>query len=299
MTTRPVTLLDVLGAAQAGHVPLAPETAGYLTLGVADALAAAPRAPEATDVVLSEDGDVEVLARAPASPRAAEMAARSMLSQLLGVAGNRAPALSAAAKRRANAGPSAFVVELEAALIPVNRAAARRTLARLFRDTARVRGDAAEIPYTPPHTAQVQSDAEAEPPGIDEGPLEQDASIVIGELSMPITADFDPSIPIATRSSADSSGQRPKGAADAAVPPGRGAAPSRPPGPVDASLGRDAADDPLEQLTPPGRDVRPKRPRSKGKGGTIFLAGLVLLGVCVTLWLYLQHPEFFVGQHPR
>jgi hypothetical protein len=289
MTTRPVTLLDVLGAAQAGQVALAPETAGYLTLGVADALAATPRAPEATDVVLSEDGAVEVLAGGSASPRAAEMAARSMLSQLLGVAGNRAPALSAAAKKRANEGPAHFVVELEAALIPVNRAAARRTLARLFRETARVRGDAAEIPYTPPRSTEslgtkphAGDDAED-----DFGPLEQDASIVIGELSMPITADFDPSVPIPNRKS-PAAGARPVSTATGSNPASVRPAAAEP---EDAPFGADED----ESRGPPGRDLRPRRPRAQSRGGTYFLAGLVFLGLSVLGWLYLQHPEFFVG----
>jgi hypothetical protein len=281
MTTRPVTLLDVLGAAQAGHVALAPETAGYLTLG------------EATDILLSESGGVEVLARTPASARSAETAARSMLSQLLSVAGNRAPALSAAAKKRSGSGPASLVAELEAALIPVNRAAAGRTLARLFRETARVRGDALEIPYTPPRsTASLESTHGDLADEHDGRPLEQDASIVIGELSMPITADFDPSIPIATRPPRDGAA-RPAAASSLSSSDLLGRDREREEDEASAlGLGAPAADD---TEIPPGRDFRPRRPRARGRSGTYFLAGLVLLGLCVLLWLYLQHPEFFLG----
>src|SRR6185503_20849507 len=58
--------------------------------------------------------------------------------KLLDASGSGTPALTAAAKRKPGNGLPALVEELEAALIPVNRAAGRRALARLARETKRV-----------------------------------------------------------------------------------------------------------------------------------------------------------------
>src|SRR5207344_741005 len=52
--------------------------------------------------------------------------------------GSQTPALGAAARRKPGAGLRALVEEIEAALIPVNRAAGRRALARLAREVKRV-----------------------------------------------------------------------------------------------------------------------------------------------------------------
>lgn len=288
MNARPVTLLDVLGAAQSGQVALAPESAGYLALGLADALAAAPRAPEATEVVLTDTGQVEVLSRTPASDRAAEAAARSLLGQLLGVAGSTAPALTAAARRALAGGAAHLVRDIEAALIPVNRSAAKRALARLHRETARVRGDAPEIPYTPPRSTEALSPT---PTDRDHLPdvLEQDGSIVIGELSMPIGADFDPSIPLAVG---------PRGAAKSSPPPPADAVASalREPPPArsqTASVRPEQADRDDREASGRGWDPRP--PRARTRTGTYLAAGLVVVGLAVLIWLYLRHPELITG----
>lgn len=282
MNARPVTLLDVLGAAQSGQVALAPESAGYLALGLADALVAAPRAPEATEVILAENGQVDVLSRAPASDRAAEAAARSLLGQLLGVAGSSAPALSSAAKRALSSGPSAVVRDIEAALIPVNRAAAKRALARLHRETARVRGDALEIPYTPPRAADAHAPT---PTDRDHLPdvLEQDGSIVIGELSMPIGADFDPSVPLPVG---------PRGTKASPPPPSDAVAdalrepPASPPAaPSSRPESRDRDD----------RGWQPRPPRARTRTGTYLAAALVVVGLGLLIWVYLRHPELITG----
>lgn len=280
MNARPVTLLDVLGAAQAGKVALAPESAGYLALGLADALVAAARAPEATEVVLSENGQVEVLSRTPASDRAAEAAARSLLGQLLGVAGSSAPALSAAARRALAGSPAHLVRDIEAALIPVNRAAAKRALARLHRDTSRVRGDAPEIPYTPPRSADALTPSRTDRDHLPEV-LEQDASIVIGELSMPVGADFDPSIPIPVG---------PRKTTPSAPPP-RGED-------VASALQEPPPEAPEADPSPRAPSLRgwePKPPRARSRTGTYLAGGLVFLGLGVLIWLYLQHPELITG----
>ena len=52
--------------------------------------------------------------------------------------GSQTAALSAVARRPPSVGPQALAAELEAALIPLNRAASRRALARLAREVKRV-----------------------------------------------------------------------------------------------------------------------------------------------------------------
>ena len=65
-------------------------------------------------------------------------ACAAILAKLLDASGSATPALTASARRKAGAGLPALVAELEAALIPVNRAAGRRALARLAREVKRV-----------------------------------------------------------------------------------------------------------------------------------------------------------------
>jgi hypothetical protein len=68
----------------------------------------------------------------------AETSVRAMLARLLDATGTQTPALAAASKRRGGPGLPALAEELETALIPVNRAAGRRALARLAREVRRV-----------------------------------------------------------------------------------------------------------------------------------------------------------------
>ncbi len=68
----------------------------------------------------------------------AEGSIRAILTRLLEASGSQTPALASAARRRPSAGLGTLVEELEAALIPVNRAAGRRALARLAREVKRV-----------------------------------------------------------------------------------------------------------------------------------------------------------------
>jgi hypothetical protein len=273
MNARPVTLLDVLGAAQSGRVALAPESAGYLALGLADALATSPRAPEATEIVLSDSGQVDVLSRTPASDRAAEASARALLGQLLGVAGSSAPALSAAARKAPTGGAAHLVRDIEAALIPVNRAAAKRALARLHRETSRVRGEAVEIAYTPSRSTE-SLDRTAVDGEYAEGTLEQDASIVVGELSMPLSAEFEPSIALPAQGSAAAPGDADRDLSHRKEPP-----PSD-----DGTRGRRG-----------DRGFQPKPPRSRSRIGTYLLAVLVVAGLFALVWVYLQHPELITG----
>jgi hypothetical protein len=132
-----VTLSEVKRAAKAHRAPLAGESAGYLVLAIADQVLSAPRLVEASDIQLTDDGALRVLSGTASSDAEAELGLRRALDQLLLLASSGSAALTRASRRTAPVGLAGFVRELEAALIPVNRAAARRALARVQRETSR------------------------------------------------------------------------------------------------------------------------------------------------------------------
>ena len=132
-----VTLVDVLAAARARCAPLVGELAGYLVLGVADQVAAAPRRVAAADIILGPDGAVALVGGRAASDHAAEASLRDLLKHLLVNASSASPALSRASRGSCGRGVAALVRELEASLIPVNRAAGKRAATRLYRETKR------------------------------------------------------------------------------------------------------------------------------------------------------------------
>ena len=78
---------------------------------------------------ISEEGTVALIKKKDAQAGDAEASVRAILQKLLEASGSSTPALAAAAKRKPVSGLPALVEELEAALIPVNRAAGRRALA--------------------------------------------------------------------------------------------------------------------------------------------------------------------------
>ena len=131
-----VTLDDVLAVVAAKRVPLAPELAGYLTLEIAEGPAAREGEVDPRGVFVGEEGTVAVVRSKREGD--AEASIRALLAKLLEASGTQTPALAAAARKRAGGGVPALVEELEAALIPVNRAAGRRALARLTREVKRV-----------------------------------------------------------------------------------------------------------------------------------------------------------------
>jgi len=167
-----VSLAEVALAAHARQAPLPAESAGYLVLAVADQVALAARAVRKEAIELNEDGSVRLAAGEPATESQAEQQLRSLLAELLHSASSLTPALVRVSSRPPLADLKALVSELEAALIPVNRAAARRALARLSRETARAReqGRLTGVPEPPPPPAHhepegiaIEVDVEVEP----------------------------------------------------------------------------------------------------------------------------------------
>ncbi|WP_437851201.1 hypothetical protein [Sorangium sp. So ce363] len=137
-----VTLEEVVAAAHARSASLVPETSGYLALAVSDATSRLPLRLDDRAVLLTTEGTVTVRTRGDAvAPAEAARLLRDLLARLLAVSAGSMPNLTATARPRPahEQDPEAVARELEAALIPVNRNAARRALARLARETLRAK----------------------------------------------------------------------------------------------------------------------------------------------------------------
>jgi hypothetical protein len=134
-----VTLEEVFAVVGTKRVPLAPELAGYLVLEIAEHADPSCGEVDPKSVFIGEEGSVALVkARRDAAGEATEASVRAVLARLLEASGTQTPALAAASRRRSGAGLQALAEEIEAALIPVNRAAGRRALARLAREVKRV-----------------------------------------------------------------------------------------------------------------------------------------------------------------
>ncbi|MEB2324038.1 MAG: hypothetical protein OZ921_16115 [Sorangiineae bacterium] len=142
-----VTLLEVLAAARARRASVVAETAGYLVLALADQVVSAPRRIAAGDAVLMPDGSLRAVAGDAASDEAAANALRALLTALMEASGSSTPGLGRAA--HAAGGGASLIRALETALVPVNRAAARRALARLHRETERALALGVQVPAEP------------------------------------------------------------------------------------------------------------------------------------------------------
>ena len=142
MDVASVTLEEVLKAAQIRAASLVPEISGYLTLAVADASARLPFRIEDDMVVLSTEGTVKVMRGTDVvRPEESARVIRDILDRLLASSVGSMQGLSQAARPRAESteGVPGVINDLEGALVPVNRSAARRALARLAREVARAR----------------------------------------------------------------------------------------------------------------------------------------------------------------
>jgi hypothetical protein len=134
-----VTLEEVFTVVRAKRVPLAPELAGYLVLEIAEHADPTGGDVDPKSVFVGEEGTVALVRpRRDAPSGDAEASVRATLGRLLEASGSQTPALAAAARRKSGPGLPVLAEEIEAALIPVNRAAGRRALARLAREVKRV-----------------------------------------------------------------------------------------------------------------------------------------------------------------
>jgi len=148
------SLRDVVQATASGHAALVAEIAGYLVLLAADRASEQPTFADADSVLLDAEGTVHLVGRS-VSAEESERSLRELLLGLTGLLRSPAPNLQRVAERREVRGISTLVVELEAALVPVNRRAAKRALARLFRETERAQPAMAQAALVRPVEPQV------------------------------------------------------------------------------------------------------------------------------------------------
>ncbi len=132
-----VTLEEIFAVVSQKRAPLAPELAGYLVLELAEGAGAAGEI-DPRYVYVSEEGSVALVRGPNEASGDPEASLRRLLAKLLETAGAQTPALASVARRKGGAGVAVLVEELEASLIPVNRSAGKRALARLARETKRV-----------------------------------------------------------------------------------------------------------------------------------------------------------------
>ncbi|GEM_PF-1003813 len=184
-----VPLRDILLALRYGDASIVGESAGYLILGAADSARKVGGFATLDAIHLSGEGAV-ALEGAPCSPQDAEDSLRALLSVFLKQVRSPCPNLERVAERHGNRGLPGLVAELEAALIPVNRRAARRTLARLAREavkSASIERTFAQVKPIEPRSSGLQPLA-AEP-GIQ--PL---AAEPVTQVFAPV-ADYEESVP--------------------------------------------------------------------------------------------------------
>lgn len=128
-----VSLRDVVLAVSYGDASLVGESAGYLILGAADIALRTCELGGLDSITIDEEGSVH-LNGPPVEEYESERVLRGLLGTLLGKVRIPSNNLARVAARRDLRGLRGLVAELEAALVPVNRRAARRTLARLCRE---------------------------------------------------------------------------------------------------------------------------------------------------------------------
>jgi len=189
-----VLVRDVVTAVRHGEAALVGESCGYLVLGAADQVLEAPRAVHFDSVSLTSDGAV-ALDAVPCSLVEAEQSLRLLLGQLLRFVRTPCPNLRRVADRAESKGLHTLVLELEAALVPVNRRAARRSLSRLVRETARSQAQLrARAVVEEVHTVS------ASPSSAALGPFEESpTSAPCVELTRPAAAVCPPEVQAAAR----------------------------------------------------------------------------------------------------
>jgi hypothetical protein len=131
-----VSLEDVMAAADRGLAPLGPELAGFVVLEAVARARELGGIVDSSRIAIGTSGHVALTAPPSRGGEIeATMALRQTLSELLAVASSTTPALRACAKRREGMSLGIIARELEGALIPLNRAASRRGIARVARAT--------------------------------------------------------------------------------------------------------------------------------------------------------------------
>lgn len=132
-----VSVAQLVDVAERLQVSVPAELGGCIVLAAADQLVSRPLELEPSQLILFEDGVLRISGGTSSDETMAESRLREVLGSLLRGACAVTPALLRAARRSSAGDLLAFVRELEIALVPTNRGAAKRALARLCRDVSR------------------------------------------------------------------------------------------------------------------------------------------------------------------
>jgi hypothetical protein len=138
-----VSVQELLGTLQRRGIPLASEMGAFITLEVCEQIIDRPIHVSAHEVAINEIG--EVLCGSQPTPTDEEDAVRSLLVLLGDLLVCAAPGVPSMLLELVERGPNAPELtldllrdELEACLVPLNRGATRRVLARLLREARKV-----------------------------------------------------------------------------------------------------------------------------------------------------------------
>lgn len=132
-----VSLQQVVACAEQRRAALPCELAAYLTLAITEQAATSVAKWDSGEIWLTEDGRLRVGAGQSASEGICERSIRGLLAWMLMAASSVSPALLRISRSEHQSGLDSLLRELETSLIPVNRGAARRALARLYREVQR------------------------------------------------------------------------------------------------------------------------------------------------------------------
>jgi len=137
-----VSVARVIDLCRERDVRLAYEIGAFVVFEACEAVLAQPRVVRAGDVWVSPDGATRVTHRPAADGAEAAAALAELLAAVLVVAGQEVPGMLmhlVDVPQARRLGLAGYRDELEAALVPLNRAAARRVLARQLRELTRLK----------------------------------------------------------------------------------------------------------------------------------------------------------------
>lgn len=263
-----ISVEELISTATERGARIPAEIGAFVALETCEALVDAPARVRAADVRIADDGTVGVLASAGATSEQAARAVAVLLADLLGASGTGAPRSLAALLER---GPSSgrwdldsLRDDLEASLVPLNRAAARRVLSRMLRDVRRPRIE----PAPPPPAAHDEGTLDAQLDALlDAEPAPDPAAALDAELDATISELDALPAPVAPEPPAAAA---PEPRIEAPLP--RAVAPA--PDPEEATL-QDAppprAAYPLESLA----DLEPPKRRGGSLGWMLAFLALV------------------------
>jgi hypothetical protein len=280
-----LTLEALLGGLARRGSPLASESALFLALECAEALRERPRRLHVKNVTLDAEGQFDVQAAPAADEPEALRALGALVRALHDPMTSGARAFVGRVEDGSIDGIRSAVSELEAMLVPLNRAAARRVVARLVREVTRESpqvsgersalrselGDGATVSAAP---AGDPSSVDTEPEGAVQGGDGATATVLTDTTPLPARLPAPPrlgsfaTMPIGPSSGSSEPDTRPDAAADASTT----ALDQDVVLPVQAAVEEDS----------PRVRRRPERP-SGGGGVVLAVVAAVLLGAVLFL----------------